>query len=202
MLKKIVIIGPESTGKSTLCEQLAQHYNTLWCPEFAREYLLSHGMDYTYDDLLHIAKGQLAMEEEYVGMVNGQWSMVNKENGPRHSSFTISDSPFITHHSPLLFIDTDMYVMKVWCEFVFNKCHNWILKQIAGRKYDLYLLCNTDIAWVKDELREYPDLKNRQQLYHIYKDLLVNQSTPWAEISGTYQERLAKAVALIQTLSL
>jgi nicotinamide riboside kinase len=56
-LKKIVILGPESTGKSTLCELLAQHYNTSWCPEFAREYLLTNGMNYSYSDLLTIAKG-------------------------------------------------------------------------------------------------------------------------------------------------
>ena len=66
MLKKIVIIGPESTGKSTLCKQLAEHYKTLWCPEFAREYLLKHGMNYTFDDLLTIAKGQLALENQYI----------------------------------------------------------------------------------------------------------------------------------------
>jgi nicotinamide riboside kinase len=61
--KKIVVIGPESTGKSTLCSQLAEHYKTLWCPEYAREYLETNGMDYTYDDLLTIAKGQIALEE-------------------------------------------------------------------------------------------------------------------------------------------
>ena len=59
---KIVILGPESTGKSTLCKQLAQHYNSSWCAEFAREYLLQHGTSYTYDDLLTIAKGQVALE--------------------------------------------------------------------------------------------------------------------------------------------
>ncbi len=63
MLKKIVIIGPECTGKSTLCQQLATHYKTIWCPEFAREYLLQHGMDYNYDDLLKIAMGQLELED-------------------------------------------------------------------------------------------------------------------------------------------
>ena len=52
----------------------------------------------------------------------------------------------------MLFIDTDMYVMKVWCEFVFGNCHLWILDQIVQRKYDLYLLCNTDLPWVQDEL--------------------------------------------------
>jgi NadR type nicotinamide-nucleotide adenylyltransferase len=192
MLKKVVIIGPESTGKSTLCESLAQHYNTQWCPEFAREYLLTNGMDYTFDDLLNIAKGQLALEDEYV-------QMLTKTESPEDGK---TERNNLTTSSGLLFIDTDMYVMKVWCEFVFNKCHNWILKQIAERKYDLYLLCKTDVPWVKDELREYPDLERRQQLYHIYKDLLVNQSTPWVEVSGSYEERLEMAVAAVDKLML
>ena len=96
--------------------------------------------------------------------------------------------------SPLLFIDTDMYVMKVWCEFVFGECHKWILEKIAERKYDFYLLCNTDLPWVKDELREYPDLEIRQRLFRIYKDIMVNQSTPWALISGNSEQRLETAI--------
>src|SRR5258706_4422631 len=110
MLKKIVIIGPESTGKSTLCRQLAEHYNTQWCPEYAREYLLRTGMKYSYDDLQFIAKGQVALEESFLkAMMNSKLAIE-------------SHSPLTVHHSPL-FIDTDMYVMKVWCEFVFGKCH-------------------------------------------------------------------------------
>jgi len=186
-LIKVAVIGPESTGKSTLCELLAQHYNTQWCPEFAREYLLTHGTDYTYDDLLYIAKGQLAMEDEYIqSTVDGPQSTVN--------------SPLTIPHSPLLFIDTEMYVMKVWCEFVFGKCHRWVLDKIIERKYDLYLLCNTDLPWVKDELREYPDLKTRDQLYHIYKDIMINQSTPWVDINGDSDERLQKAIKAVDQL--
>jgi len=182
-LIKVVITGPESTGKSTLCELLAQHYDTQWCPEFAREFLLTHGMDYTYEDLLFIAKGQLAMEDEYVqSVVNSRESIV------------------ASHDSRLLFIDTDMYVMKVWCEFVFGKCHDWILEQIEKRKYDLYLLCNTDLPWIKDELREYPDLVTREKLFSIYKNTLMNQSTPSVEISGDYEERLQKAIKAVDQL--
>jgi len=99
-----------------------------------------------------------------------------------------------------LFIDTNMYVMKVWCEFVFEKCHNFIIDEIVQRKYDLYLLCNTDLPWVKDELREYPDLESRLKLYHIYKDIMVNQDTPWIDISGEYDERLNKAIAGVEKL--
>ena len=84
--------------------------------------------------------------------------------------------------------------MKVWCEYVFGDCHTWILNRIADRPYDLYLLCKPDLPWVQDELREYPDEKPRQELFAIYKDLLINQPVPWALISGTDAERTAAAI--------
>lgn len=189
MLKKVAIIGPESTGKSTLCKELAEHYDTLWCPEFAREYLLKHGMNYSYDDLLTIAKGQVALEEEYEA----------RSRRSEASNRQPATGNLLSPHS-LLFIDTEMYVMKVWCEFVFGKCHRFILDQIVTRKYDLYLLCNIDLPWIKDELREYPDLERRKQLYAIYKDILVNQSTPWVDISGDYEARLKKAINAVDHL--
>ncbi len=183
MLKKIVIIGPESTGKSTLCENLAAHFNTMWCPEYARGYLLTNGTDYTFDDLLTIAKGQLALEEEYTSGIETQMLPL-LETGA---------------HLPL-FVDTDMYVMKVWCEFVFGKCHKFILDEIVKSHYDLYLLCDTDLPWVKDELREYPDPVTRRKLFHIYKDILVNQTVPWVVINGNPEERLAKAVKAVTAI--
>lgn len=191
-MKKIVIIGPESTGKSTLCEKLAAHYQTSWCPEYAREYLLLHGTNYSYDNLLEIAKGQVALEEKYTRIV--------EKNAGDFSRLTPHVSPLTTSHSPLLFIDTDMYVMKVWCNFVFGKTHSWILSQIIQRKYDLYLLCNVDLPWVKDELREYPDLARREKLYNIYKEIMLNQSVPWVDISGSYEERLQKAIQAVNKL--
>ncbi len=194
-MKKIVIIGPESTGKSTLCEQLAKHYGTLWCPEYAREYLLKHGKEYNYEDLLTIARGQIALEDEYISMMNVPDSRLPTPD----SQLPTSHSPLATSHS-LLFIDTDQYVMKVWCEFVFGKCHRFITGQIKKRKYDLYLLCNTDLPWVKDELREYPDLETRQKLYHIYKDSMNKQPVPWVEISGNSDERMQKATGAVDVL--
>jgi NadR type nicotinamide-nucleotide adenylyltransferase len=174
-LKKIVVVGPESTGKSTLCSMLAEHYKSIWVEEYAREYLMTHGTEYAFEDLYTIAQGQLK----------------NEEDGA--AKFGSSLSP--------LFIDTDMYVMKVWSEFVFNKCDNRILTAIATRQYDLYLLCNTDLPWVKDELREYPDLENRQKLYHYYHDLLVNQYVPWKLISGeSYEGRFEQAVKAVEQI--
>jgi NadR type nicotinamide-nucleotide adenylyltransferase len=190
MLKKIVAIGPESTGKSSLCMELAEHYNTLWCPEYAREYLTAHGMNYSYEDLLTMARGQIELEEKYSELAVSNWQPARQDD--RHS-------PLTTHHS-LLLIDTDMYVMKVWCEFVFGKCHQFILDQIAKRKHDLYLLCNIDLPWTRDELREYPDEGPRQKLYEIYKNIMQNQSTPWVEISGDYQERVQIAINAVNSL--
>jgi len=179
-LKKIVVIGPESTGKSTLCGYLADYYNTLWCPEFAREYLLENGTFYTVDDLITIAKGQLEAQKNHTQLVQTQ----------------IDQTGIV---KPLI-IDTDMYVMKVWAEYVFGTCPTFILDEINKQDYDLYLLCKPDIPWVKDELREYPDEKPRQELFQIYKDILINQQTPWVEISGSFEARNQKAAAAIDAI--
>lgn len=174
-LQKIVVLGPESTGKSTLCEALAKHYNAVNCKEYARQYLHENGIKYNYNDLLTIAKGQIRLEEEAIQKIQHHHNNV----------------------SPILIIDTDMYVMKVWCEYVFNNCHTYILDQIHTRKYDLYLLCDIDLPWSPDEMREYPDEKPRKELFAIYKDILINQNTPWGIVSGVGEQRTQNAIKLI-----
>jgi NadR type nicotinamide-nucleotide adenylyltransferase len=171
-MKKIVVIGPESTGKSSLCKALAEHYNTSWCAEYAREYLELNGKEYSYDDLLTIAKGQVELEDRLIA---------EARNG-------------------LYFIDTNMYVMQVWSEYVFGKCHQFIIDEIVERKYDMYLLCNVDLPWSYDKLREYPDEQSRQELYRYYKELMINQTTPWIEISGNYDERVQKAIEAVDKI--
>ena len=151
-IKKIVVIGPESTGKSSLCNALADHYKTIWVKEFAREYLERNGKDYVFEDLYKIALGQLEEIENAVVKVGIQ-QQENTQN--------------------LLFIDTDLYVIKIWSEFVFNKCDNSILTEITKQQFDLYLLCDVDLPWVSDNLREYPDLKVRQKLFHYYKEEIL-----------------------------
>ena len=102
-LKKIVVIGPESTGKSWLCENLATYYNTHWVEEYAREYLLTNGKDYTLNDLDVIAKGQIENENKISNQIINSWETTDAKKP--------------------LFIDTDLYVIKVWSEFVFNQWH-------------------------------------------------------------------------------
>ena len=208
MVKKVAIIGPESTGKSTLSQRLAAHYHTLWVPEYAREYLHKHGTAYTYNTLLHIAKGQLALEDQYLSKLQPSNPPTFQQPSNFPTTLQPSNHPTIQPSNParsknpgqaskLLFVDTEMYVMKVWCEFVYQKCHQWIIDQVVSRQYDLYLLCNIDIPWSPDVLREYPDPEPRQQLFRMYHDILVNQSTPWELISGDNEERLQSAIAAI-----
>ena len=186
-LKRIVIIGPESTGKSTLCAGLAAHFKTDWVPEYARDYLLRQGKQYAFPDLMTIARGQLESEEKHAAALAGR---AGKDIGTGGNG----------GNDPVLFVDTDMYVMKIWGEFVFGRCDTWILDQIVARKYDGYLLCRTDLPWTADELREYPDEGPRQTLFHMYKDCMMNQATPWAEIGGQQQERLESAIAVVRRM--
>jgi nicotinamide riboside kinase len=188
-------------------------------PEYAREYLLQHGKQYQYADLLTIAKGQLALEEKHAAELEERWVREKRRAGDRGAGglgvggFGVGGGPGDDAGGgagegpseqgliePILFIDTDMYVMKVWGEFVFGACDAWILDQVATRRYDGYLLCRTDLPWTADELREYPDEGPREQLFQIYRDCMINQSTPWREISGCEEERLQTAILAVKEL--
>lgn len=172
MLKKIAIIGPESTGKSTLSEQLANHYKTRWVPEYAREYINQLERPYEEADLLKIAEGQLQSE---------------------HMEEKAADD--------LLFCDTDLYVIKVWSEHKFHTCNPWILQQIAIRKYDLYLLTDIDLPWQNDPQREHPEPRMREYFYKIYLDIVIHSGVPFTNIRGNYTTRWHKAVAAIESIA-
>lgn len=150
MIKKIAIVGPESTGKSSLSAKLAAHFNTEWVHEYAREYLNSINRPYNYNDLKFIAEGQLQEEDRKAEEIE-----------------------------ELLICDTNLIVIKIWSEHAFGKCDEETLKELEQRKYDLHLLCNIDLPWVPDPQREHPhkrkyffdlyeaELKNRQLDYVI-----------------------------------
>ncbi len=122
---RIAVVGPESTGKSTLAEQLSTHFKTVWVKEFARAYLEKTDGKYSEKDLLAIAKGQIAAE-----------------NALEKSATNI------------IICDTDLITIKIWSEYKYGTCDSWIIKQIQNRKYDLHLLCSPDIPWEPDPLRE------------------------------------------------
>ncbi|SHM47774.1 AAA family ATPase [Chitinophaga sp. CF418] len=168
---KVVVIGPESTGKSTLSEQLATHYQTVWVPEYARQYLEELPRSYEQHDLLTIAEGQLALEDNLAAQAN-----------------------------KLLICDTDLHVIKVWSEHKYGACDPRILEQIATRPYDLYLLTYIDIPWEEDPQREYPDPAMREYFYTIYRDLVAASGVPWVEIKGSFEERKSLAVTTVDKL--
>lgn len=170
-LRKIVVIGPESTGKSTLSKALANALSTLHVPEYARLYLESIDRPYNDEDLLAIAKEQLALEDSIATQAN-----------------------------EYLICDTDLYVLKVWQEASYNYCHRHIMEMIATRKYDLYLLAYIDVDWEDDPLREHPTATDRHYFYHQYRDIVMNSGVTWADIRGTQEERLQASLAAIAQL--
>ena len=129
-MKKIAIIGPESTGKSTITAQLAGYYNEPAVEEFGRKYLEKTNGTYQKEDLLAITKG----------MIESEKSLAKKANN-------------------FLFCDTDLIMMKVWYEVKYGQCHPLVLDQLRKRPYDFYLLCAPDLPWEEDPLRENPTMR-------------------------------------------
>lgn len=127
-MKRIVLTGPESTGKSVLSQQLAKRYNSLWLPEYARFYIAALKREYTYKDVLHIAKRQIQLEEELALFPN-----------------------------EYLFLDTDLIITKVWLEHVYNMVPKFIDDAIKRLPRHMHLLCDYDLPWEADPTRENPD---------------------------------------------
>ncbi len=168
-IKKVVVLGPECTGKSELSEFLAKEFKTVWVKEFARTYIDNLHRPYEPIDLTEIAKGQLSLEENIISSAN-----------------------------KLLICDTDLYVIKIWSIFKYGFCDPEILKSIASRKYDLYLLTYVDIPWENDPQREHPD--QRELLYDLYLNEMRNQSVPFKEIKGERHQRQTQAIQIIKKL--
>lgn len=168
-IKRVAIVGPECTGKSDLSQYLASYFNSVWVPEYAREYIDNLHRQYERGDLTVIARGQLQLEDSYARDANG-----------------------------ILFCDTNLYVVKVWSEFKFGTCSAEIIKMIATRKYDLYLLTYVDIPWQEDAQREHPN--KREELYQIYLNEMQTQPVPFVEIRGEKELRRKSAVEAITKL--
>ena len=172
---KIALYGPESTGKTTLANQLADAFQTLWTPEFARDYL-QQKWDSTqqvceYDDLLPIAIGQTKLENEAVEQAN-----------------------------KILFCDTNLMVTKVFSEWYYQKCDPDLQKAAKKHKYDLFFLTDIDVPWEKDDLRDTPD--HREVTFDFFEKALIDNQKPYIKLSGNKEERLQKAIAIVHQLQL
>lgn len=146
---KVGIIGPESTGKSTLATYLARRYSGVLVPEYAREYMerLAPTYEYSYEDVVTIAQQQLRCLHELhtmdaLGIYKG-------------------------YKGDVVFFDTELIITKVWFLHKFGKCPNFLLEAIEQYPMDVYLLCYPDMAWQPDPVRENPNI--REYLFDWYE---------------------------------
>lgn len=167
-MKRIVITGPESCGKTTLATQLAKHFKCPVVLEYAREYIDKLDRAYQEDDLLAIAKGQIQKEE------------------------TI----FQNFNQEFVFLDTDLITLKIWSKEKYDFCDKWITDEIKSRKYDLHLLCKPDIPWTYDPQRE--NAQNRIKLYRLYESELYQYNKKFHVVSGLGQSRFDNALKIVE----
>jgi len=165
-LKRIAITGPESTGKSWLAKKLAVHFNEPWVPEYARFYMEAKGNQYDFNDILTISQGQFLAEERIVKKA-----------------------------CKYLFCDTDFLVTRIWCLFKYGESHPWIDFMAGNHLYYHYLLCNTDLPWEPDAMREHPG--QREELFEMYENELKTRRLPYSIISGNGEDRLNAALEII-----
>jgi NadR type nicotinamide-nucleotide adenylyltransferase len=163
---KIVITGAESTGKSTLAESLAAHFQTIWIPEFSRSFVENLHRNYTYSDIELIARHQIAENQN------------------------------VDQNIDLVFFDTWLIITKVWFEFVFGKSPAWLHEFILQSNIDLFLVCDIDIPWVPDPLRENGG-ENRMILHNIYIEQIESYGFNYQVISGVEGERFKNALKIV-----
>ncbi len=169
-MKKIVITGPESSGKTFLSKQLAKEFTVPFVPEFAVEYLMNTGGHYDYDDLLNISIGQIESEDRILR----------------------------EHNSNLLICDTDLITIKIWSQVKYGKVDNQILDFIKNREYTYYLLCKPDIPWEYSEFRENPN--DRDDLFVLYEKELKLYQKKYGIISGSYDDRVELARNVVRRI--
>ena len=167
---KIAVVGPESTGKSVLAEQLATYYGSPWVPEYARTYIEKLSRPYNFDDIREIAKVQIVQEEAY------------ETNNP----------------DPFVFFDTDLIITKVWFDYCYQQVPAFVTDRLKKGFFDLYLLCEPDLPWEPDPVREHGH--DRDFFFDWYKSEIEKMGKPYICINGTGQERIQNAIEGIDNI--
>lgn len=174
---KIVLFGPESTGKTWLAERLAMHFNTIWIAEYARTYLESKQK---YYDFYSKGSEEICLQEDILPIVLGQMAIEDLQSKAANQ---------------LVFLDTNPLQTKVYVNYYYKAEYNWLLKILDERHYNFYLLTDIDIAWHPDAMRDRPN--DRAGLFHLFKQELENRKLNYAIIKGNNMERLENAIAVV-----
>jgi NadR type nicotinamide-nucleotide adenylyltransferase len=169
-LTRVVLTGSESTGKTTLANELARHYRAEIVPEFVRSYAERQNGIITFDDHGPIARGQSALEDEVFAKARG-----------------------------IVFLDTDLLSTVVYCDHYFGKCPDWIRQAAAARTPDLYVLCDIDIPWVADGVRDRGD--RRDEMQSLFRKAVADAGTDYIEVRGDLAHRLAAVEAAVSRLN-
>ena len=173
-LKRIAIFGTESTGKTSLAERLAMHFDEPWSPEFAREFWDTHEGRITASDLDAIGRGQIANEERAAAEA-----------------------------ARVVFCDTELITCTLWNDALFpGACPAWVRAEaeIRAREFAVYLLCDADVPFVPDPQRCFPDVETRERARTVWRDALVSRGLPWVEIRGDWPERERTAIAAVEEI--
>ncbi len=196
-MRKVAIVGPESSGKTTLCETLAEHYAAPWVEEYAREHLTQRNGIYVEEDLRAIAGLQ-----HDIGLmrVSDGWrrhEAVYATMRPHHDPLDEAPGMKIPE-MPLVLFDTDMITIMIWSREKFGRVHPQIEEFVRETHYDHWLLCRPDIPWEADPLRENPH--DRDRLFKVYERTLKLMEKPYTIIQGDRRERSETAIATIDRL--
>jgi nicotinamide riboside kinase len=170
---RIVVTGPESTGKSSLTRYLAQRFRVPYALEYARAYLEANGPGYDYAQLQRMAREHLAYQADHV-----------------------------PPHAPLGLFDTDLTNYRIWSEELFGACSPELIQTEEAEIHHRYLLCAPDLPWEPDPLREAPDTLRREQLFERHRLELERLKRPYITIRGAGPTRQQNAEAAFRQLTM
>ncbi len=170
-LIRIVVTGPESTGKTNISDYLARELDAVWIPEYARYYMSSLREKYSYTDIEHIASKQIEDYLKYTGTKSG-----------------------------IVIFDTWLIITKVWFDVVFGRYPAWLDEKIVELPIDLYLLCATDIPWEEDNVRENRG-EMRDILFQRYLREIEALGVPYRIITGNGHSRNRMALSAVKHLN-
>lgn len=173
-VKRIALFGTESTGKTSLAERLAAHFDEPWAPEYVREFWDAHAGRIVAADLDAIGRGQIASEEAAAARAGRA-----------------------------VFCDTELITCTLWNDVLFpGACPGWVREEAdrRARRFALYLLCDADVPFAPDPQRCFPDPMSRERARGLWREALVSRGLPFVEVSGDWAERERTAIAAVEAV--